>query len=148
MTEPTVAEMAAFQLKASEARFQDMRADHAKQLDVLEHGHAKELKKAEMDLALAREQHSEKEKELLAQNDALLGAVGRLHAENAALKARLLDREAKEKDLRQEVERVKQEAFLMSEHRVKDAVKKAEKEIQELHEQLRGTKKGKQGAKK
>lgn len=85
----------------------------------------------------------EQKKELLDQNDAMLGAIGRVHAENEALKKRIADLEpaaakAKEelarthKEFEREMEFAQQRAIEL----VEETKRKAQHEIDRLKEKL------------
>jgi uncharacterized protein (DUF2132 family) len=86
--------------------------------------------------------HNQKE-ELLAQNDGMLGAIGRLHTENESLKQRLNEAQRNVKDLEEMALRMKKDAEVdilrkaeMFEQEIDRREQEASKVIKELKSQV------------
>lgn len=97
---------------------------------------------------------NDREKELLAQNDGMLGAIGRLHSENQTLKQDLLQAQMRAKKYEENMEQMThqahiqvEEAHLRMDERVNRIKEEAAREIRDLKKQIEELKgKGKKKA--
>lgn len=91
--------------------------------------------------------YRERKEDLIAQNDGMLGAIGRLHAENLALKTRISEFEFRARDFDAEMARVSTEAERCQDeaarraHNIKEEAAREIKALKKELEDLRAKKK-------
>lgn len=124
------------QIERLEKQVQEGRIERERDRQIFQREYQERLKETVQD-------YNDRKEDLVAQNDGMLGAIGRLHAENQTLKQTLMDAQSRMKRLEEDLDQVHnhvqaqmEEAHLRMDEKVGRIKEEAAREIKDLKRQI------------